>query len=379
MTPPISVLHVVEHLDRGAVENWLVRMLGHARARGQDVDWTFYCVLDTPGALDARAAALGARIVRSPAPLGQPLAFARALLDELRGGGYDVLHAHHDLVSGLYLAAACGLPIRRRLVHVHNADQTIPTPNPLKRAIYRPLLRRACLVMADRIVGISDHTLDTLLVGRKRRPGRDVVHYYGVDPAPFQKAAGDRAKLRHSLGLPDDALILLFGGRIAPEKNPVFAVEVLAALVRLEPRAVAVFAGAGSLQQAVEARAAELGVSERLHMIGWRGDLSEVMSASDWFILPRPEAPMEGFGLAVVEAQLAGLRLLLSLGVADDPLLPTASVRRLPLAAGPEAWARAAADLMAGPAPSRTEAMAALAVSPMNMDRALDGLLALYT
>jgi glycosyltransferase involved in cell wall biosynthesis len=238
-------------------------------------------------------------------------------------------------------------------------------------------MRRICLA-ADKVVGISNHTLDTFLGGRPRRPGRDVVHYYGVDPGPFARTAGDRAAFRRALGLPEDALILLFGGRITPEKNPVFAVDVLAALCAREPRAVGVFAGAGSLEAAVRARAAELGVAERLRMIGWRADLPEVMAGSDWFILPRPEQPMEGFGLAVVEAQLASLRMLLSRGVPDDPLLPTAVFRRLGLAEPAQAWAQGALDMLAEPAPSRQAALAALAASPMEMDRALDGLTALH-
>jgi glycosyltransferase involved in cell wall biosynthesis len=374
-----KVIHIVECVDRGAVENWLVRMLGHARARGADVDWTFYCTLDVPGSLDARAEALGARIVRSPVPVGRPLAFARALRAELKRGSYDVLHAHHDLVSGLYLAASVGLPIRRRMVHVHNADENVLTPSLLKQRIYQPLLRCACLAMADRVVGISNHTLDTFLGGRPRLPGRDMVHYYGVDPAPFEVPSGERTAFRQSLGLADDALILLFGGRITPEKNPVFAVDVLGAMAAREPRIVAVFAGTGSLEAAAKARAAEIGVADRLHLIGWRSDLAEVMCASDWFILPRPEHPMEGFGLAVVEAQLAGLRMLLSRGVPDDPLLPSAAFRRPALSAGPAAWAQAAVEMLAEPAPCRKAALRALCSSPMDMDRALDNLLRLYT
>src|ERR1700722_1937435 len=52
------VVHIVENLNRGAVENWLVRMLGRARGCGIEVDWTFYCVVGLPGELDDRARAL---------------------------------------------------------------------------------------------------------------------------------------------------------------------------------------------------------------------------------------------------------------------------------------------------------------------------------
>ena len=373
------VLHIVENLDRGAVENWLVRMLGHARLLGQETDWTFYCALGQPGALDDQARSLGARIVCSPVPIGRKAAFARALRAEIATGRYDVVHAHHDLVSGLYMLATIGQPVGLRLIHTHNADEIVLTPSSLKQALLREPLRRIGLALADRILSNSHHTLDTYLGGRARRVGFDIVHYYGLDPAPFRDIHVDRTAFRRALGLADDALILLFGGRLVPEKNPVFAVVVLAALRAREPRAVLVYAGAGSEESAIVPRAAALGVADSVRLLGWRGDLPYVMAHADWFILPRPEHPMEGFGLAVVEAQLAGLRMLLSRGIPDDPLLPTASYRRLALAEDPKAWADAAMALLNQPAPSREAALAALARSPFDMDTALAHLNQLHT
>lgn len=373
-----KVLHIIDNLDRCAVEHWLLRMMAHAKARGVALDWTFYCAVAAPGSLDAKAQALGARIVRSPVAVDRQVAFGRALRAELERGRYDVLHCHHDLVSGLYLAAAAGLPIRRRLVHVHNADENVLTPSALKQRLYRPVLRRACLALADRIVGISDYTLDTFLAGRRRRQGRDLVHYYGVDPMPFEGPQPDRAAFRRELGLAEDSRILLFGGRLVPEKNPVLAIDVMAALAALDPRAVLVFAGSGSQEDAVRERARALGIEDKVRLIGWRDDLPAVMACADWFILPRPEHPMEGFGLAVVEAQLAGLRLLLSRGVTDAPLLPTARFARLPLSVAPGDWAQAAIALWNEPAPDQEEALGALRGSPMDLDHALRDLTGLH-
>lgn len=373
----MKVLHIVESLDRAAVENWLVRMLAHGRAHAAPLDWTFYCTLDRPGALDHKVRELGARIVTSPVGLGRQVEFAQSLRAELRQGGYDVLHCHHDLISALYLAASAGLPIQRRIVHAHNADEQVLTPSRWKRALYRPVLRQTCLGLADRIVGISDHTLDTFLAGRPRRPGRDVVHYYGVDPSPFEGPAPDKAAFRRELGLAGDAVVMLFGGRLTPEKNPVFAVDVLAQLRQRQPKVVGVFAGAGSQETAVLDRARALGVADAVRMLGWRDDLPHIMRSCDLFILPRPEHPMEGFGLAVVEAQLAGLPLLVSRGLPHDPFLPTARYRQLSLAAPAGDWADAAVQLLEQP-PSAADALAALGASPMDMDRALSNLMALH-
>jgi len=352
-------------------------MLRHARQRKIDLNWTFYCAHGRPGEKDEEARALGARVVHSPTPISRKANFVRALRTELRRGKYDVLHCHHDLVNAVYLLAAAGLPIRRRIVHAHNADEALPTPSIFKQRLYREPMRQVCLAIADRVVGISNHTLDTFLGGRVRRPRRDLVHYYGVDPAPFENTACDRAGFRNELGLPAEALILLFAGRMVPEKNPVFAVDVLAKMHSLEPRVVLVFAGAGSQEQVVAARARELGVEHATRLLGWRNDVSRIMCCSDWFILPHPERPMEGLGLAVVEAQLAGLRLLLSRGIPDDPLLGAACFRRLPLVR-PEQWAKAAMELLQSQIPSCADARAALADSAFAMDRALAELISLH-
>jgi hypothetical protein len=87
---------------------------------------------------------------------------------------------------------------------------------------------------------------------------------------------------------------------------------------------------------------------------------------------------MEGFGLSIVEAQLAGLRLLLSHGIPDDPLLPTASFCRLALSQGSKVWAMAAMELLRKAAPSRAGARAALGESPFAMDTALAALVSLH-
>jgi glycosyltransferase involved in cell wall biosynthesis len=374
----LKIIHIVENLNRGAVENWLVRMLRFAVERGIPLDWTFYCALGEKGVLDDEVVKLGAQVIYSPVPLGRKTAFVRALRQRLREGHYDVMHCHHDLVSAVYLLASVGLPIRRRIVHVHNADDAVPTPNSHKASLTRPMLRTECLVMADRIVGISNHTLDSFLAGRRRRQGQDLVHYYGVDPARFERIQCDRTALRRELGLASNARLLLFAGRMVPEKNPLFAVDVLEQLRRLDPTVVGVFAGSGSLDGALRARAEQFGLAAAFRQLGWRDDLPEIMSCCDWFILPRPEHPREGFGLAVVEAQLAGLRLLLSHGIPDDPLLPRARFRRLALSDGPQAWAQAAMDLIVGPAPSGIDAISDLKTSPMDLERALSGLLALH-
>jgi glycosyltransferase involved in cell wall biosynthesis len=373
-----KVLHCVERMDTNAIETWLARMQSHALRTNVPVDWWFHVQFKEPGRLEKVYPECRSRIIRSPCTLSETFRFFSAFYLACKTQRFDVIHVHADLMSAPYVLAGRLAGVRHIIVHVHNSDECLPTPSTVKQRLLREPMRQICLRMADRVVGISNHTLDSFLGGRARRPGRDSVHYYGVNPAPFANTPADRSSFRRELRLPEAAVILLFAGRMVPEKNPVFAVEVLRKLRELTPHAFAVFAGSGSHEQHVLQRARELEVEDGVRLLGWRDDLPEIMSCSDWFILPHPEHPMEGFGLAVVEAQLAGMRMLLSHGIPDDPLLPTACFRRLPMAYGPMVWAKAAVELLRESAPSRAAAIAAMKESPMDMDRALEGLVELH-
>jgi glycosyltransferase involved in cell wall biosynthesis len=380
---PRRVIHIVESLDVGAVEGWLLRMLKAGQKLGADLDWTFYSVLQRSGRFDEAARAMGARVINSPVALDDKIRFVRALRRELRRGRYDVLHCHHDVVSAVYLTAATGLPISRRIVHVHNADLHVPTGSPRKAAFLRDPMRRLCLLLADRIVGISNYTLDNFLSNGSRKPRRDVVLYYGMDTAPYYAQRPCRQALRASLGLPNDAVILLFAGRMVDYKNPLFLVDVLDEIAEEEPNVYAVFAGAGPLEEKVRDRAQWLGVGDRVRVLGWRDDTVSLMQGADLFVFPRieaitPDLGREGLGMVVIEAQAAGLPSLLSQGIPDDAIVDTTLCKVLPLADGPQAWGAEVRGMLAAPRPDRELGLAAIESSEFALEAGFRNLVALH-
>ena len=127
-------------------------------------------------------------------------------------------------------------------------------------------------------------------------------------------------------------------GRLDEQKGYDVLVEALAEL----PGASAVIVGEGPLRATLEARAAELGVAERLRLPGWSDDARGFLPTFDVFVLP---SRYEGFPLSIIEAMLAGLPVVAS-GVGsvaeavedgetglvvppDDPAALAAALRRL--------------------------------------------------
>lgn len=354
-------------------------MFAAASANGARYHWTFFCTLGKPGKLDDKIRSLGGEIIYSPYPIGEKRPFFFNLRKVIAEGNYDVLHCHHDFVSAVYLSASLGSSVRKRIVHVHNTDEQILTPSAAKQFLLKEPMRQTCLHLADNIVGISDETLSKFTHRSIPKVGRDRVVYYGVDTTCFHQGTGTREQFRLSLGLRPDARVLLFAGRMAPIKNPSFVVEVLTELVKLDPNAVAVFAGAGELETGVLDLAARKGLSSKVRVLGWRDDTPALMRLCDLFIFPRLEEPKEGLGLVLVEAQATGLPVLASPSITDDVQVIPELFTILPLALGPEAWANAASAILSSPQLAREECLRKIESSHFSLDAGVANLLSLYS
>ena len=172
--------------------------------------------------------------------------------------------------------------------------------------------------------------------------------------------------------------VMLFAGRMIPYKNPLFVVEMLAKLASRIPDLHAVFAGVGSEEQTVRERARALGVQDRVRILGWRSDLPDLMLASDLLIWPGQEDPKEGLGLGIVEAQAAGLPIIMSLSVPDDAVVIPELVSVLPLARGVDELADEADRIISSARMTRSEALARVEDSPFSLRAGTENIMRLY-
>jgi glycosyltransferase EpsF len=377
---PLRVLHIVESMDNQAVENWLFRVLRGSRQKYPHIGWTFFCVSGKPGRLDEAARELGAEMIHSRFEIGDKRRFLLSLRSVMKTGGYDILHCHHDIMSAVYLAASAGLPFRKRIVQVHNTSLSLPTPNRVKADLVRAPMRQMCLRMADQIVGISEDALQSLVGTREAEPKRQTVVHYAVDTSRF--AHCDAAALRRVLGrelkIEPDTKILLFVGRMIGYKNPGWVVEMLAHLIQAGENVVAVFAGDGPQTSALRELAIKNSVQDRVHLLGFRDDVANLMLAADVLVWPSLEEPKEGLGLGIVEAQAAGLPIVMSRSVPLEAIVVQELVRVLPLAAGAKKWAEAAGETLHQPCLDRREALKQVEISSFSMTEGVRNLMALY-
>ncbi len=374
---PIRVFHVVENLNGQAVETWLLRVLSASAEKHPHIRWSFFCVLGTEGKHDQLARTLGAEVIHSPSPIGDKVRFMRALREVMRRGHYDVLHCHHDVMSAAYLLAAQSLPFKKRIVHVHNTSLSLPTSSALKAGLAREPMKQICLRMSDQIIGISKEALESLVgTTNNNSPSHRVIHY-AVDTERFSTVALN-PEFRRGLGFAADSKILLFVGRLNAYKNPSFVLDILEQLTKKRPDVVAIFAGAGNDEELLRRSAAEKGLANHVSLLGFRDDVPELMANSDVLLWPSLEEPKEGLGLGIVEAQAAGLPILMSQSVPTEAIVVPKLVDVLPLNAGADAWSERVSQILERERPDRLESGAAVEASSFSMAQGVGNILALY-
>ena len=129
--------------------------------------------------------------------------------------------------------------------------------------------------------------------------------HIGIDTTAWQHRGARLEVVRASIGATPQTLVLLFSGRISPEKRPHLAVDVAAAL-RTEGRdVILLFAGAGPLLQATHDRAEQLGLGNRCSFLGELDEqtLRHVYAAADVFLAP---SEIEGIARSLYEAMAMG-------------------------------------------------------------------------
>ncbi|TLS78403.1 glycosyltransferase family 1 protein [Mariprofundus erugo] len=375
----LKVLHIVESFNGQATEKWLGQLIEEANRRGQGIDWTIFCILNRDGNQE-EIKSLGGKVMFSAYPVSRTFSFMKGLRKIVKHGKFDVVHSHHDLMSAVYFMALIGLPIGKRIIHIHNTSLSLPTSSKLKAAFLKRMFRSVCRLLADHVVGVSDPALDAFrnkVDKRKVSPEYSVIHC-GVDLSKYKIKQNIRQEFRSTLPFPSDAMIILFVGRLIDYKNPYYVLDVLVNLPENLSGTCAVFVGIGPLEAGLRKRVIEMSLQDRVVILGWRNDAFQIMQSSDLLLWPSIENPMEGLGLGVVEAQAAGLRVLMSRSVPSEAIIIPEMVDVIPLSVGPRIWAEQIARTIKRRPIESDMCLERVRNSSFNISNSLSSILELY-
>jgi D-inositol-3-phosphate glycosyltransferase len=262
---------------------------------------------------------------------GQLCAFAAGMMRvaaHAPPGYYDLVHSHYWLSGqvGWLAADRWGVPLvhtMARVKNLHLADGDVPEPRG------REIGEAQVVEAADRLVANTQREATELVELYGADPARVVVAEPGVDLGVF--SPGSRIGARAFVGVPGDAVLLLFVGRIQPLKAPDVLVRAAAELVRRRPElrsrlVVGILGGVSGTgvrnPMGLTELAGQLGIADLVRFVPPvdRATLAQWYRAADVVAVP---SHSESFGLVAVEAQACGTPVV------------AANVGGLPTAVGP--------------------------------------------
>ncbi len=293
-SPPIHVVHVIQHLQTGGLENGLVNLVNGLSS--ESMRHSIVCLSNYSDFRQRITAAVD--VVAIEKQPGKDWAHYRRLAAALRGLRPTIVHTRN--VGALDSILVARLSGARYCIHgehgwdVHDLDGT--------SARYR-LYRKALRPFVSRYVAVTRDIKQWLIESIDIAPDRIAQIYNGVDTARFCPQGAD-AGIRRDLGWSAEAIVLGTVGRLKTVKNQVLLVRGFAQLRERLPQLLVdrlrlLIVGSGPDRAMLEAEALRHGVARACGFVGERSDVERVMREIDLFVLPSLN---EGLSNTLLEA-----------------------------------------------------------------------------
>ena len=128
-------------------------------------------------------------------------------------------------------------------------------------------------------------------------------------PMSFYNDYNDIARMKKGLGIPSDAKLAIMVARLHPIKNHKILLQAVAAIKERIKNVHIILVGDGELRDDLMELAQQLGIGNRIHFLGYRQDIPELLWLSDLFVLC---SFTEGMPLSLLEAMAAGVPVIIA-------------------------------------------------------------------
>ncbi|AQT70336.1 Putative teichuronic acid biosynthesis glycosyltransferase TuaC [Anaerohalosphaera lusitana] len=279
-----------------------IELMPYLRQRGIRLD---FCTLsnDTaPGSLDSLIKQHGGDVLQCPLKL-QPWSFHHRLKNILKEGNYDAVHSHVFMFSGYVAFIAKQANIRSRVVHFRTTSD-----GGKKRNFSRKGYNKAMHYLVDKYAtDILAVCIGAMEVGWRvdwRQDPRCKIVYNGIDVSKFQRKKDISSEVRCDLNLPQQSKLVVCVGRLIPDKSQNVLIDAAPEILGCNPDTHVLFVGDGPERSSLSDKVVRTSLEQRIHFLGTRTDVPELLLASDCFVLP---SKREGLPGVVLEALMANL------------------------------------------------------------------------
>ena len=291
--PPVRIAFCITDLDVGGAERMFVELV--TRLDRHRWEPRVYC-LSGPGALVAHLQSAEIPVTCFGAKSTRNLGVFQRLTAELKKFSPALLQCFlfHANILGRLAAWRAGVPYVVCGIRVAERRSRVPL-----------WLDRLSQGFVDHNVCVSRAVAEFSIHQAGLKPSKISVIPNAVD---FDWFANAVAVDRSTLGL-SAAPLVLFVGRLDPQKAPFNLLEAFAHLLERHLDWQLLFVGDGSLKASMDEWIAQRGLGHRIRIAGWRPDVPELLKAADLLVLP---SLWEGMPNIVLEAMAAGLPVVVS-------------------------------------------------------------------
>lgn len=368
---PLRVLHIAFTMHARGTETWLMNVM--RRIDPKRVKMDFVTIEDEVGVYDEEIRKLGGTLHACPHPTKRG-AFLRAFRKVLEDHGpYDVVHGHPYTLSGLLMLQAARAKIPVRITHSHTDRRKVLRDKSPFRHIYFATMKRLIRRLSTYGIAASEKAAASLFGKHWKNDKRWNVMYCGIDLEPFKRPPPEN--LKEKLGIPRGARVMGHVGGFYFEKNHDFLLDLFAHMAKKDLKLMLLLVGDGPLKNKVEKQAAAMGIDDRIIFTGMRQDVPAILSIMDVFIFP---SLFEGLGLALVEAQAAGVPCLVSDAVPREASVNDELTTFMPLGDDIDVWIMAVQRVLNEDRPDKKRALSVVEKSEFNINHNVTMLTELY-
>lgn len=289
----LRVLQIVDGFRMGGAENKLVELIAHLNKEKFDVT---LANVGPAGALENKFSQLGVEIFHCPRRFAFDPAPVWQLSRLMRQREIDVVQTTllwADLV-GPIAAALAKVPV------VLSWETVSHEGDPFHNNFQRRVGYQWAMKGVDVIVPVSEEIKRSLIRRRKIPAEKIRVIHYGVDLKKFC-FSGRAVMLAKRAEVGATAETILFGvvARLEPPKGHRYLLAAFPEVIKKYPQVHLLLIGDGALRAELEAQTLALGLQSHVTFLGARHDVSELLNALDFFILP---SVSEGLPNVLLEA-----------------------------------------------------------------------------
>lgn len=161
-----------------------------------------------------------------------------------------------------------------------------------------------------------------------------------IDAEKFRFSLDKREKMRKKLNISSDTVVIGQTGRMTPQKNPLFIVDIFYEFQKMYKKTCLILIGDGELKEKIIDRINHYGIGKKVMIPGSQNNISDWLQAFDVFLFP---SLYEGLPVSLVEAQAAGLKCFVSDAVPHQSFI-TDLCYTYSLKQKPREWAQAIYD-----------------------------------